>query len=309
MGVSLPATGEGHHYSWGDGLVRTEPGLYDLCYCNKAAGGKACTQGKHFVTPAGSVRVATSKEFQYNTRPADNQPRSYDKFYALVLAFLLPVLFAVAMCIGWYRRRGIPKNEPEAPPLFKVGLSFVEIAQQRAEQMHQVKQVMEVRLAAPADDIALAARGGQSGAAMPMKGDVPDFRTDKRDRRRADIAQMPHGSHGGDAGGAAAPPREQARLPGSVEDDAPPGVLAPIRESDALTEPESPASWRGASGPADVSEPMSPESATSSPSWVRNMRRKSSSSDVQRPKAPNISFGLWQKNSRVLELLDLDPND
>lgn len=50
-GVSFPATGEGRSFTWGDGLVRTPPGVYMLCWCHAPYnnGSQRCTSLWNFL--------------------------------------------------------------------------------------------------------------------------------------------------------------------------------------------------------------------------------------------------------------------
>jgi len=235
-GVALPAFNGGYSYTWGEGIVRAEPGTYTLCYCSFEMSG-GCTNHSDFLTPAGSLRVGTSQEFQFNTRPEDNPPRSSDRLYAVVLASFVPVLLAVAMGIGWYRRRGgIVKVAPEAPSLFVAKPSFITIAQGKAKAMHEVEQVMHVRMSAPGEYGAMSTKrkNFEVTQELPVAMDMPDFRSD-RQKRKSEIATSPDGDaesddeaegSGGVAARGGASWRHQtspdSSLPESIEDDTAP---------------------------------------------------------------------------------------
>jgi len=227
-GVAYAST-DGYEYSFGEELVRTDPGLYDLCYCSYEYSPDTCQSASDFYTPGGTIRIATSAEYQYATRVEDPSERSFDPLYGIILAIVLPCIFALAAVVGWGRnrvfRRLVPGGgktrvrkleispphqkgppgkdgnqaaiegggdddedaEPEAPPLFKPREGFAALAQKANKETHEVKQILEIRLAAP----------GTTSATVPppyqKKGkilnahisDIPDFRSERAKRRAA----------------------------------------------------------------------------------------------------------------------------
>jgi len=117
-GVTLPATNGGRTFSWGQGLMRAAPGHYMLCWCGNVTAG-SCGEDGPFTVPAGVIRVATGREFQFVNRPEENPERSWDSELSLLLAVPLPALFFGAVCLGVSRIRGRRqvRDEPEAPPV------------------------------------------------------------------------------------------------------------------------------------------------------------------------------------------------
>jgi len=160
-GLSDRALDGGFRMSWGSGLVRAEPGVYDVCWCDarttiftdaKGLMRYGCDENGPFPIQAGSIRIGNSQEYQYLTRPADPKPRDYDELQTAMFSVVLPFLFLAAMILGCRKLAGSraqrmkEKPEPEAPPLFKAKTSFAAAAQAKARHMFQVKEVLETRL-------------------------------------------------------------------------------------------------------------------------------------------------------------------
>lgn len=196
-GVAFPAVGGGHQYSFGDGLLRAPPAVYDLCYCNFIISKRRCSTQGGFITQGGSIRVGTSKEYQYATRPKDNEPRSNDQLYPWFLAILLPIVLAIAACLGWGRqqwcRRKGQKVEPEteAVNIFTIVRNFAESAQAKAKTMHQVRQILEIRLSSGAQvERQISRKKNGSPTSKTTIASVPNFQDEEED----DEAEVTAGS-------------------------------------------------------------------------------------------------------------------
>ena len=146
--ASLPATQGGRRFSWGSGLVRTDPGVYALCWCHAPyAFNATCSEDGPFNVPGGVLRIGNSKEFQYVTRPEDNPPRDGDQGVSYLLAIPLPLLFFAAICLGVKRLVGRHmREEDEAPNPWAQKLEDMStLQQQRSKLGGEVMEVSQTR--------------------------------------------------------------------------------------------------------------------------------------------------------------------
>ncbi|CAJ1436960.1 unnamed protein product [Effrenium voratum] len=149
--VTEPATENGTRFTWGDGLVRAAPGHYALCWCSN------CSENGPFPTPAGVLRVGSSKEFQFLELPRDRPERGADTQLSWLLAIPLPALFFGAICLGITRLHSRKaRAEPEAPSVDGV-VEYVDPQRQRTIIALEAREVAETR-----DNISkLVAQGGK----------------------------------------------------------------------------------------------------------------------------------------------------
>jgi hypothetical protein len=117
--------------------------MYQLCWCSAAfAPDGVCNEGALFETPAGQIRVGTSKEFQYTTRVEDPETRSFEPMYGLLLLGPLLLVAASLAFFGW--KKISTKNnkfEHAAPHPFPPVKAWASGEQDRLKLMHTVKQV------------------------------------------------------------------------------------------------------------------------------------------------------------------------
>jgi len=159
-GFSQQATDGGAVITWvadlpnQDSYVLATPDQYTLCWCSAkkygVAGGNAsgfgCSSNGPFNVRAGSIRLAPYIEYQYLNREPDPDPRDNDTYYAYMLALPLPCLFCVAIVAGYKKLSSRKNDDPEAPPLFAVKKAWAAAAQENAQSMYAIKQVLETRV-------------------------------------------------------------------------------------------------------------------------------------------------------------------
>lgn len=150
-GVALPAVDRGRTYSWGEGVVSAEPGVYQLCWCSSRELGGPCTDAGPFRAAGGALRLGSIREFQYLTEKQSSGLMSTDSTHLYILAAVLPVLFFMGLVAGWRRLSARHTAvDPEAPPMFQARQSFEAVAQQKAKHLHMFKQVLDTRVRASA---------------------------------------------------------------------------------------------------------------------------------------------------------------
>jgi len=320
-GVSLPAEGGGYTVSWGSGLVRAPPDVYKLCWCNSVwmqSGNWSgnCSTAGPFSTEGGGLRVRTSAEYQFATRPAEPEKRgSEDSFYAYFLAIPLPLVFCLAVVAGWRRMVARTAGENAAPPSFlKQRGNYASEEQQKTMHMHLIKQVLDTRLKIKA----LRNAKAEKKAAKPPE--VPSFATAQKKPQPPALTMGPSSSHEDmlpeltDISLRTTADSNSKRLV-DVEMPASPATGTITTLAKVAQSPESPDSpttltrtRRGATaglvglpGMPETGEAsgVSPDYSDLSPG---GMRRAMQGED--QPEPPNISFNLFYNNSRVWELLD-----
>jgi len=335
-GVALPSTGGGYSYSFGDDLVRATPGIYDLCYCSFEYAPGRCQNQTDFITPGGSLRIGNSMEYQYVTGPEGPKTRSNDNLYAMLLAILLPILFILAGVLGWGRNRIFAKllgksaevpPEPEAPPMFKPRVGFSAAAQKKSKQMHEVRQVLEIRLAAPGFEGITKKASPKSAASI---SDVPDFRSDKAKQRAwnrergvetdsEDEDEDEDEEEGGDmraignlptvpgtVSGASAGFRKQASYSSQASKRSGASRKAralrdAARANDDDDDDDGDSGGDGGGRRITGELPRGRNGVRRVPSSTERMRRD----DEDRPEPPSINFANYKRSSKIWDLLEL----
>lgn len=155
-GVANPAIDGGRTYSFGDDVVLAAVDRYYLCWCEgdpnitfNASNPNMtgfCGDSGTFLVQAGILTILSYRDYQFQTRPEDPEPRDNDFLWVYVLAIPLPCLFCAAIVVGWQKLSGRQGKDVEAPPLFKPRKAWAALAQEKAKNDFSVKQVMETRI-------------------------------------------------------------------------------------------------------------------------------------------------------------------
>lgn len=141
--------------------------------------GFQCSKVGPFGVSAGQLRIAPYREYQYVNRKPDPEERNSDLMYAYLLAIPLPVLFCLAIVLGWRRlaKYGGAKyggeEEAEAPPLFTKRPALNDALREKASTMYAVQQVLETRITVR-EQLKQTGKFSKSG----KKDDIPNFRKD-----------------------------------------------------------------------------------------------------------------------------------
>jgi len=178
-GLGEPATRSGTVHTWGSGKVRVAPGIYTLCWCSIINSGN-CTEHSLYDTPAGQVRVGTSKEFQYLSGVTDPEPRNMEALYGLLLVGPL-ALAACSLGFFGYKRITARNNKREAIAAhpFPTKKAWAQSEQDRLRLMHSVKQVKAQR------ELALDTLDGMEEDGRMQALDLPNFSGKKQSERKS----------------------------------------------------------------------------------------------------------------------------
>jgi len=146
-GVAAASTNGGRSHDWGKGLIRSFPGMYAVCWCSNSSVPGGCTETGPFNVPGGAMRIGTSEEFQYVTRPEDNKERPGDENLQYLIAAPIPFLLCGAIIFGIKKvSQRKSASEPEAPSLRRPAADkTLSVQQQKDKGKYDVSIVMDTR--------------------------------------------------------------------------------------------------------------------------------------------------------------------